>query len=158
MTSDPFGFRLAATRAIQERVWTTMFEGFKGSAGVQLNPRAALVATMIYLSSADGRVEDSEIGDILKIVPDRAALDTAVQYTKRASFAQFLDETARMLSPQQKMCAILNAADLAMGDGHLAAPETAMLRQIAAAWQIPDQYLTPYIHALMAKNNIAVFG
>ena len=134
-----------------------MFDGFK-NATVQLTPRAALVATMIYLSSADGHVEDSEIGDILKVVPDRQAFDTAIQYTKRCGFAQFLEETSRMLSPQQKMCAILNAADLAMGDGHLAAAETAMLRQIAGAWQIPDQYLTPYVHALMAKNNISVFG
>lgn len=135
-----------------------MFEHFKGRAQVQLTPRAALVATMIYLSGADGQIEESEVNDIIKVIPDRQALEMALQYTRQVGFAQFLDESSRILSPQQKMCAILNAADLAMGDGQLAANETTMLKQIAATWQIPDQYLTPYIYALMAKNNISVFG
>jgi uncharacterized tellurite resistance protein B-like protein len=113
---------------------------------------------MLYVSSADGHLENSEIDDLLKIVPDRQALDTALQYTKRNGFQQFLAETARMLSPQQKMCAVLNAADLAMGDGHLAPAEQAMLNQVVAAWQIPDQYLAPYVQALVMKNNTSVIG
>lgn len=134
-----------------------LFDGFSG-AQVHLTPKAALVATMLYLSSADGQLDDSEIGDLLKIVPDRNALDTAFQYTKRAGFAQFLDESNRLLSPQQKMCAVLNAADLAMGDGYLAPAEQQMLNQLVHAWQIPEQYLGPYVQALMVKNNIGVFG
>ncbi len=134
-----------------------LFDGYQG-ANIQLTPRAALVATMLYLSAADGHLENSEIDDLLKIVPDRQALDTALQYTKRFGLQQFLAQTAAMLSPQQKMCAILNAADLAMGDGHLAPGETAMLQQIVAAWQVPEQYLSPYIQALMMKNNRSVIG
>jgi hypothetical protein len=56
------------------------------------------------------------------------------------------------------MCAVLNAADLAMGDGHLAPAEQAMLNQVVAAWQIPDQYLAPYVQALVMKNNTSVIG
>ena len=134
-----------------------IFDGFSG-ANVQLTPRVAIVATMLYLSGADGHLDDSEIGDILKVVPDRQALETALQYVKRHGFQQFLEESGRMLSPQQKMCAILNAADLAMGDGHLAPAEQAMLQQVVAAWQIPEQYLTPYVQALMVKNNTSVIG
>jgi hypothetical protein len=51
-----------------------------------------------------------------------------------------------------------NAADLAMGDGHLAPAEQQMLNQIVQSWQIPEQYLGPYVQALMVKNNVAVFG
>lgn len=134
-----------------------LFDNF-GGRSVQLYPKAALVATMLYLSEADGYLDDTEIGDLLKIVPDRQALDTALQYARRVGFTQFLDESNRMLSPQQKMCAILNAADLAMGDGHLAPKEQQMLNQIVQAWQIPEQYLGPYVQALMVKNNVAVFG
>lgn len=134
-----------------------IFDGFLGT-NVQLSPRVAIVATMLYLSGADGHLDDSEIGDILKVVPDRQALESALQYVKRNGFAQFLEESNRLLSPQQKMCAILNAADLAMGDGHLAPGETAMLQQIVAAWQVPEQYLSPYIQALMMKNNRSVIG
>jgi len=134
-----------------------IFDGFFG-ATIQLTPRVALVATMLYLSGADGHLDDSEIGDILKVVPDRQALENALQYVKRCGFAQFLEESNRLLSPQQKMCAILNAADLAMGDGHLAPSEQQMLQAMSSGWQIPDQYLGPYIQALMVKNNVAVFG
>ena len=134
-----------------------IFDGFMG-ANVQLTPRVALVATMLYVSGADGHLDDSEIGAILKVAPDRQALEGALQYVKRNGFAQFLDASHRLLSPQQKMCAILNAADLAMGDGHLAPSEQQMLQQVATAWQIPEQYLGPYIQALMVKNNLAVFA
>ncbi len=134
-----------------------IFDGFSG-ANVQLTPRVAIVATMLYLSGADGHLDDSEIGDILKVVPDRQALETALQYVKRHGFQQFLEESGRMLSPQQKMCAILNATDLALGDGHFAPSEQQMLQPMAGVWQIPDQYLGPYVQALMVKNNLSVFG
>ncbi|XXX73477.1 tellurite resistance TerB family protein [Sorangium sp. So ce134] len=134
-----------------------LFDNFMGT-NIQLTPKTALVATMLYLSAADGHLDDSEIGDLLKIVPDRQALDNALHYVKRVAFGKFLEESARLLSPQQKMCAILNAADLAMGDGHLAPAEQQMLNQIVQSWQIPEQYLGPYVQALMVKNNVAVFG
>ncbi|WP_437807820.1 TerB family tellurite resistance protein [Sorangium sp. So ce1078] len=134
-----------------------IFDNFLGT-NIQLTPKIALVATMLYLSAADGHLDDSEIGDLLKIVPDRQALDSALQYVRRVPFGKFLEESARLLSPQQKMCAILNAADLAMGDGHLAPAEQQMLNQVVQAWQIPEQYLGPYVQALMVKNNVAVFG
>lgn len=134
-----------------------IFDNFMGT-NIQLTPKSALVATMLYLSAADGHLDDSEIGDLLKIVPDRQALEQGLQYVKRVGFGKFLEESGRLLSPQQKMCAILNAADLAMGDGHLAPAEQQMLNQIVQAWQIPEQYLGPYVQALMVKNNVAVFG
>lgn len=134
-----------------------LFDSFMGS-NIQLTPKSALVATMLYLSAADGHLDDSEVGDIVKIVPDRQSLDQALQYVKRVAFGKFLEESGRLLSPQQKMCAILNAADLAMGDGHLAPAEQQMLNQIVQAWQIPEQYLGPYVQALMVKNNVTVFG
>lgn len=134
-----------------------IFDGFVGS-NVELNPRVALVATLIYVSGGDGHLDDNEIGDILRVVPDRSTLDKALQYCRRNPYPQFLDAAGRMLSPQQKMCAIVNAADLAMGDGFLAPGEQTMLQQMAAAWQIPDQYLSPYVQALMVKNNMTVFN
>ncbi|MDP3275662.1 MAG: hypothetical protein Q8Q09_10740 [Deltaproteobacteria bacterium] len=134
-----------------------MFDGFQGQQ-IQLTPKVALAATMIYLSASDGHLDRNERGDIFKVIPEDPVLDAALAYTRRTPFQQFLQASAQLLSPQQKLCALLNAADLAMGDGHLAPQETAMLNQLSVTWQIPDAHLAPYVQCLIAKNNTTVFG
>ncbi|MCZ7682051.1 MAG: hypothetical protein M5U28_25955 [Sandaracinaceae bacterium] len=47
---------------------------------------------------------------------------------------------------------------MAMGDGHLAAPEQAALVQVQQAFGIPDDQLRAQVQTLMAKNNLSVFG
>lgn len=134
-----------------------IFDGFGGSQ-VNLTPKVALVAGMIYVSAADGHLDDSEAGDILKVVPDRQVLEAALQYVRRNGFQQYLDAASRLLSPAQKMCLVLNAADMAMGDGYLAPQEQQMLAQMQQFFQIPDAHLHPYVQAFMIKNNLTVFG
>lgn len=133
-----------------------IFDGFGGK-GSNLTPHMALVAGMIYISAADGHLDDSEAGDILKVVPDRRILDQALNYARRNSFQQYLDAASRIMSPAQKMCLVLNAADMAMGDGFLAPQEQQMLVMMAQYFQIPDAHLHPYIQAFMLKNNLSVF-
>ena len=135
-----------------------MFDGFGGQQQIQLTPKVALVAGMVYLSAADGHLDDNEAGDILKVVPDGRTLETALNYCRRVGYQQFLEEAARLLSPQQKMCVIVNCADMAMGDGYLAPEEQQRLMYMAQYFQIPDAHLHPYIQTLMVKNNIAIFG
>ncbi len=135
-----------------------MFDGFGGQQQIQLTPKVALVAGMVYLSAADGHLDDNEAGDIAKIVPDRQALEQALQFCRRSSFQQYLDQAARILSPQQKLCIILNCADMSMGDGYLAPEEQQRLSYMAQYFQIPEAHLHPYIQTLMVKNNIAIFG
>lgn len=134
-----------------------LFDNFGGTQ-IQLTPRIALVAAMVYISAADGDLDDNEAGDILRVVPDRQTLDLALQFAKRNPYQVFLDQAARMLSPQQKLATIVNCADLAMGDGYLAQEEQQRLMAMAQYFQIPDAHLHPYIQTLMVKNNLTVFG
>ena len=133
-----------------------LFDGFQGNQ-VQMNPQIALVAGMIYISAADGSLDDTEIAEITRVVPDRQALDAALQYVRRTQYQQYLNEAAHMLTPAQKMCLVLNAADMAMGDGHLAGEEQQKLIQMQQYFQIPDAHLQPCIQTLMMKNNLNVF-
>lgn len=135
-----------------------LFDGFGGQQQLPLTPKVALVAAMVYISAADGHLDDNEAGDIAKIVPDRQALDHALQYCRRTGFQQFLDQAARMLSPQQKLCILLNCADMAMGDGYLAPEEQQRLMYMAQYFQIPEPHLQPYIQTLMLKNNTSIFN
>lgn len=134
-----------------------LFDAFTGNQ-VNLTPKVALVSGMIYVSAADGHLDDSEAGDILKVVPDRQVLEAALQYSRRTPFQKFVEEAARILTPAQKMCLILNAADMAMGDGYLAPEEQQMLVQMQQYFQIPDAHLQPYIQAFTIKNNLNVFN
>lgn len=134
-----------------------LFDGFSGQQ-IQLTPKLALAASMVYTSAADGHLDDNEVGDILKVVTDGQVLDQALNFCRRTSFQQFLEQAARLLSPQQKMCIIVNCADMAMGDGFLAPEEQQRLQYMAQYFQIPDAHLHPYIQTLMVKNNLSVFG
>jgi hypothetical protein len=69
-----------------------------------------------------------------------------------------MQASASLLTPQQKMCMLLNMADMAMGDGHLAEEERQLLVQFQQAFGIPDQSIQTYVQGLMMKNNLSIFG
>lgn len=134
-----------------------LFDGFSGNQ-IQLNPQLALAAGLIYVSAADGHLAEDERYDILKIVPDDNVLRMAQEYCRRTPFQQFLQQASGILSPAQKLCMILNLADMAMGDGHLAGAEQQALVAVQQAFGIPDETLRTQVQTLMAKNNLSVFG
>jgi uncharacterized tellurite resistance protein B-like protein len=133
-----------------------LFDGFMGSK-VALEPRTALVCGLLYVSGADGHLDDNEIGDVLRVVPDRTTLDNALKYCRQNSVQTFLQQASTLLSPQQKMCLMLNAIDLAMGDGHLDGAEQQLLMQYTQYFQIPEQQIQPHVQTFMIKNNLSVF-
>lgn len=135
----------------------SIFSGFNQAPVAPLTPRVALVAGMIYISAADGHLDDNEVNEILKFAKSRANLDAALDYKRRNSYEQYLQAAGGSLSPQQKLCTIVNCADMAMGDGYLAPPEQARLAQMAQYFQIPDAHLNPYVQTLMLKNNTTIF-
>jgi uncharacterized tellurite resistance protein B-like protein len=134
-----------------------LFDNFSGNQ-IQLNPQLALAAGLVYVSAADGHLAEDERYDILKVVPDDNVLRIAQDYCRRTPFQQFLQQAAAILSPSQKLCMILNLADMAMGDGHLAGEEAQTLVAVQQAFGIPDDVLRPQVQTLMTKNNLSVFG
>jgi uncharacterized tellurite resistance protein B-like protein len=122
-----------------------------------LTPRTALIAALIYISGADGNLDDNEIGDVLRVVPDRATLVAALEYCKQHDVETFLAAAAAMLTPEQKLCLMLNAIDLALGDGMLASAEQELLLQYAQEFGIPEHDLQPHVRTLMSKNDLRVF-
>lgn len=135
----------------------SLFDGFSGNQ-IQLNPQLALAAGLVYVSAADGHLAEDERYDILKIVPDDNVIRIAQDYCRRTPYGQFVQQAAAILSPSQKLCMILNIADMAMGDGHLAGQEQQSLVQMQQAFGIPDDQLRAQVQTLMAKNNLSVFG
>ncbi|MFO7565009.1 MAG: hypothetical protein R6X02_20355 [Enhygromyxa sp.] len=124
---------------------------------LELTPRIALIAGLIYISAADGNLDDNEIGDVLRVVPDRATLGAALEYCGRHEVERFLEAAAGLLSPEQKLCLMLNAIDLALGDGMLASAEQQLLLDYARAFEIPERDLQPHVRTFMAKNDLRIF-
>ncbi|MBZ0118594.1 MAG: TerB family tellurite resistance protein [Sandaracinaceae bacterium] len=134
-----------------------VFDGFMGSS-VQLDPKLCLAAGMIYVHAADGHLAAEEKYDLLRVIPDDATISRALQYVRMTPLPQFLQQANMLLTPQQKMCMILNMADTSMGDGHMGDQERAILVQAQQAFGIPDQALTVYVQGLMMKNSYQLFG
>lgn len=134
-----------------------VFDGFQGTQ-IQLTPQVGMAAGLIYVAAADGNLDPDEKGDILKIVPDDATLNQGIAYARINPWPAFLPAIAAVLTPQQKLCMILNIADMAMGDGNLAPREMQMLNEMQRAFGIDDQTISPYVQALMTKNNLTPFG
>ncbi len=134
-----------------------VFDGFQGTQ-IQLTPQVGMAAGLFYLAAADGHLDPDERGDILKIVPDDNVLNQGINYARLNGWPQFLPAVAAILTPQQKLCMILNIADMAMGDGSLHPREMQMLNEMQRAFGIDDGTISPYVQALMTKNNLTPFG
>ncbi|MCB9598445.1 MAG: TerB family tellurite resistance protein [Sandaracinaceae bacterium] len=134
-----------------------VFDGFQGSS-IQMTPQIGMAAGLFYVAAADGHLSPDERGDILKIVPDDNVLRMGMDFARQNGWPQFLQSVAAVLTPQQKLCMLLNIADMAMGDGHLAPREMQMLNEMQVGFGIDDATVQPYVQALMTKNNLGVFG
>lgn len=126
-----------------------------GSELASLTPKLALVAAMAYISAADGQLADSEIVDILRVVPDRETLAAALRIIHDADYARFLDHAAGLLSPAQMMCVLLNAIGLAWIDGALASEEREKLSQMARSFGLEAQHQT-YMEVFRTKAQVSV--
>ena len=125
-----------------------IFDGFGGSQ-VKLDAPTALAAGMVYISAADGHLDESERLNILKVIPDDRVLRNGLEYCRRNGVQQFIQAAANLLTPQQKMCMLLNMADMAMGDGHLDEAERQLLVQFQNAFGISDDQISVYVQGLM---------
>jgi uncharacterized tellurite resistance protein B-like protein len=123
----------------------------------ELTPKLALVAGMVYVGAADGHLDENEIGDIVKVVPDSRTLEAGLKYARRWSYSDFLEEAVKVLDSKQRLCLLLNAADLAMGDGHFAPTESMRLDEMAKHFEISEETLRPHMESLRIKNDLTVF-
>ena len=134
-----------------------VFDGFQGTQ-INLTPQVGMAAGLFYLAAADGHLDPDERGDILKIVPDDNILTRGITSARLTRWPAFPPAVAAVLTPQQKLCMILNIADMAMGDGSLHPREMQMLNEMQRAFGIDDATIQPYVQALMTKNNLTPFG
>ena len=136
-----------------------MFGLFKSQTALDLNPRNALVVSLVYCMGADGEMDQEEIAHLFSVLGPRATrenLDACVKYARSTPADTFLGAVAATLNPQQKLCIVLNMIDSAMADGEAEPAEQELVRKFQAAFGLPDAELEPHFRTLVAKNDRAV--
>ncbi|MBP2292443.1 TerB family tellurite resistance protein [Azospirillum rugosum] len=138
-----------------------LFDRFKGSAPLDLNPRRALVVSLIYCMGSDGEIDPEEVGHLISVLgrnATREELDRCFKYARSTPAERFLEDAAPNLNEQQRLCILLNMIDSAMADGEAEQGERDLIARFQQAFGFDDAKLGPYFQALMAKNDRSVLG
>lgn len=146
-----------------------LFDMFKGD-NQQMTPHFAFAVSLIYMISADGKVENEEVGQLLSVLGgqesggtigvganNRQLLDRAVKYVQKNSPDTFLAEAAPILTDAQKMCILTNILDSSMSDGEAAPVEQALFNKLLQGFGIEEERFQPFFQVIALKNDRSVF-
>ncbi len=126
---------------------------------LDLNPRTALVVSLVYCMSSDGEMDPEEFAHLVSVLgpnATREGLNGCVRYARATPAEQFLGEVAPRLSAPQKLCILLNMMDSVMADGEAEPEEQALFGRFAQAFGVAEAELEPHFRTLVAKNDRAV--
>ena len=136
-----------------------LFDMFKGDAAQTVTPKIALWASLLYMMSADGDVEQEEIGQLVSVLGgDRAALDNALKYVRKTGLDTFLQTVPAILSEPQKRCILINLCDSLLADGAAAPQEQALFGRFMTAFGFSEEAFRPYFETIALKNDKSVFN
>ena len=133
-----------------------LFDVFKGKTP-ELNPRIALAVGLLFMTSADGAIEQEEFGVLLaNLHGDERLLDDAMVYGKATTFDDYLSASANLLNEPQKICILLNIADSLLSDGHAAPQEQALFERFLSGWGVSRTKFQPHLDVIIEKNDHSV--
>ncbi len=146
-----------------------LFDMFKGD-NEEMNPQFAFATSLIYMISADGVIENEEVGQLLAVLGgeeteggigvganNRKLLERAVKYQQKTAVETFLSEATPILTDAQKMCILTNLLDSSLSDGTAAPEEQAMFAQFLEAFGVSEERFKPFFDVIVLKTDRAVF-
>jgi len=135
----------------------SLFDAFKTSPS-QLTAKISLPVALLFMMAADGHVDDEEIGQLKSVIgDDETLIKTAIRYMKTFAFEEFLAQANALLTPQQKLCILLNITDSLMSDGAADPAEQNMLSQTMVAFGMSEEEFRPHFETILVKNNRSIF-
>ena len=146
-----------------------LFDMFSGDSE-EMTPHFAFATSLIYMISADGKIENEEVGQLLAVLGgeesggsigvganNRKLLDRAFKYRQKNDAEKFLSEATPILTDAQKMCILTNILDSSLSDGDAAPEEQQLFVQFLEAFGISEQRFKPFFNVLALKNDRSVF-
>ena len=130
-----------------------LFDVFKGKTP-ELTPRIALAVSLLFMTSADGAIEQEEFGVLLaSLHGDEKLLDHAMAYGRATKFEDFLTASDSLLNPAQKKCILLNLADALLSDGRAAPQEQALFERFMLGWGVDQKSFQSLVNVIITKND-----
>ncbi len=133
-------------------------------------PQLAFVISLIYITRADGKITNEEVGNLLLALGgrakdgiievgenNRALLEKAKHYASTIPLATFLAEATPCLTEGQKFCLLTSLIDCALADGDLASEEQQVISQFLKAFGLTETRLQTIFEVLVLKNDRSVF-
>lgn len=148
-----------------------LFDMFKGDSGEKMTPHLAFATALLYMMSADGEIDNEEIGHLLSVLggedqgngvigvgaQNQKLLDNAVKYRRKNSVESFLQEASPILSDAQKMCILVNLIDSSLADGTPEQEEQEIFAKFLQAFGISEERFRPFFEVMVLKNDRSVF-
>lgn len=147
-----------------------LFDLFKGDNSETMTPHLAFAISLIYMISADGVIQNEEVGQLLSVLGgeekggtigvganNRQLLDRAIKYTQRNKPPVFLTEATPLLTDAQKMCILTNLADSLLADGSADPSEQQLFNQFVESFGISEERFRPFFEVIALKNDRSVF-
>lgn len=135
-----------------------------------MTPQLAIAAALIYCVLARSRSRSGDLTGLMHRLAEDipgigesptdayALIGRALAYVERTPIAVFAREAAEVLDETQRLCVLLNMADHSVADGRLDPRERDFLREVQAAFALPDTRVRPYFEAIALKNIRSAFG
>jgi uncharacterized tellurite resistance protein B-like protein len=147
-----------------------LFDMFKGDSGEQMTPHLAFATALIYMMSADGEIDNEEVGHLLSVIggqdkggiigvgaQNQRLLDNAIKYRKQNSLNSFLQEASPVLSDAQKMCILVNLLDSSLSDGTPEREEQEVFAEFLRAFNISEERFKPFFEVILLKSDRSIF-
>lgn len=135
-----------------------------GSASAALSKPEAFAGVMLAAVAADGHISDEESAGFnatierLRIFQaqsggeHRAMMDKLFGILKRNGASQLLAQSARALPRELRQAAFAVVTDLIFADGSVEDEEKALLEQMQAALEIPEELAMQIVQVMGIKN------
>lgn len=129
------------------------------SESIELTPVMVLAASLLYMMSSDGHIEDEESSQLQAVIGgNEELLSYALAYVQRVPVDDFLKLAPVLLSQQDKLCILTNVCDSMLSDGRCETAELALFEKMQTAFGVTASAFKPYFKIIQLKNDKSVFG
>jgi uncharacterized tellurite resistance protein B-like protein len=121
---------------------------------------------MAYMADVDGQVTAEEESGLTAMLERRGGLGgldyekliaQGSTYIRLTSLDRFLDEAPGILTEEQKLCILINLADISSADEVIEEQEDLLFERVRAAFGIAEETIRPYVKSILLKNNFRLF-